>query len=95
MASERAQLHEARGQRLAEFDVERIGLAVRQRQHGDAVHRLLMSIMRACHRRRAATAQAVARCDSRSACTTAMVNTTIASDLMRERQRERRLIAAA
>ena len=31
-----AQLVETRGQRLAEFDVERIGLAVRERQHRNA-----------------------------------------------------------
>jgi hypothetical protein len=32
-----AQLQKARGQRLAKFDVERIGLAVHQRQHGNSV----------------------------------------------------------
>ncbi len=70
-----AQFGKARRQRLAEFDVERIGLAVPQGDDGNAV------IDRDVDHAACPTAsgtRASARCDSRSAWTMAMLNTTIA-----------------
>ena len=80
------QIGKAAASASTEFDIERIGLAVRQRQ--DRQFRLDVSllIMHVAPRDGLQQVQSMARCDSRSACTIAAVNTTIASSLMRERQ---------
>ena len=91
LASPPRKLGKARGQRLAEFDVERVGLAVTHGEHGDAV--IDGDVDHARTPCAAAPAAArLSRCHSRSACRIAAVNTTIADHLMRQRQRQRRLM---
>ena len=74
----RAQLVEARGNRLTKLDIERIDLAVLQGHHRDAVDGRYLD-HDAAPAAAGFGASKLERCHSRSACTTAMVNTRIAA----------------
>src|SRR5262249_40579487 len=73
-----AQIGEQIGHCIAELDVERIGFAMHHRQNGYTVYDIAFDHA-LCSAGRACAAREIARCDNRSACTTAMVKTTIAS----------------
>src|SRR6185503_6327558 len=73
-----AQAGKARGQRLAELDIERIGLAMTHCEDGDAVIEGDVDHARTPCAAAPATVR-LSRCQSRSACRIAAVNTTIAT----------------